>query len=110
MAELWYRYYDYRTAAPVDEYDEIYGASSAAIGLQKFGVTRHTPKGVWIDYHGNPRDEKFILTAANKRFACPTKEEALKSFLARKKRQLSILTNQADHVREIIIAIQELNQ
>jgi len=47
-------------------------------------------------------DKKFVLTGATKRFACPTKEEALKSFKARKRRQISILEAQAKHAREAL--------
>lgn len=77
--EIYYRYED-------SAYD-----GSVRIYLREFRVVRHTPKGVWIDAWGRNR---FILVGARKSFAHPTPEEAKKSFLARKQRQISILTYQ----------------
>ena len=57
----------------------------------KYDVKKTTPKGVWI-YAG--LDKKFVLLSARKKFAHPTKEEALDSFIARKKRQMSIVRYQ----------------
>jgi hypothetical protein len=59
--------------------------------LTKYQVLRKTPRGVWIDTYGQ---EKFVLLDAHKRYVCPTPEEAMVSFIARKKRQIRILTMQ----------------
>ena len=97
MTEHWYRYRDYRSGGGED-YDGSY--SRAEIVCDKFRVLKHTPKGVQLEYeHHKPR---FVLLDARKRFACPTEEEAMVSFLARKKRQLSILKAQAKHVEEVL--------
>lgn len=91
-AETWYRYHDWRTG---DEW-----GSSATVSCQEFRVEKHTPKGVQL-YMGY-KQTRFVLKAARKRFACPTKDEAMDSFRARKKRQLSILRARADHVEEVL--------
>jgi hypothetical protein len=57
----------------------------------EFKVLSKTEHGVWIDVYGNKR---FVNLDARKRYACPTVQEALESFQARKKRQIRILTRQ----------------
>ena len=84
----WYRYIETTECAFNDDGDFI-TSSSLKLGLLCFRVQKTTPKGVWIlAEHGNNR---FVLRDARKRFACPTKEEALASFIARKERQQHIL-------------------
>lgn len=76
--EVWYRYY--------------YSSSEDRVRvlLEEFQVLRQTQKGVWIAlYPGHTG--KFVLRDATKRYACPTKEEALTSFIARKTKQLRIM-------------------
>lgn len=53
-----------------------------------YPIIKRTKCGAWIDYWGS---KKFVNLEARKRFACLTAEEALKSFQARKRRQISIL-------------------
>lgn len=60
--------------------------------LEKWPVFKETPKGVWLGAAGGPK--KFVNTSWKKRFACPSIEEALQSFIARKRRQISILDHQ----------------
>lgn len=102
MTEYWYRYEDHRTAPPLDEWDQPVGRGEVHIGQLRYEVLRHTPKGVWIRYVTMFNDERFVLRDARKRFACPTVEEAQISFMARKKKQLSILTVRAQDVRDAV--------
>jgi GR25 family glycosyltransferase involved in LPS biosynthesis len=67
-------------------------ALSMRLYLHTYRVLKHTPCGCWIDLRMNMR--KFINLTANKKWACPTLEEAMESFMARKKRQVHILRNQ----------------
>ncbi len=98
--EYWYRFEDFGTAPPLDEFERPIDEGGIIIHLRKLRVTKHTPKGVrlylWHD------ESKFVLAGARKRFACPTIEEAKESFLARKKKQLSIIEHQASYVRAVI--------
>ncbi len=57
----------------------------------EFKVLSNTEHGVWIDVYGHKR---FVNLGSRKRYACPTVEEALESYQARKKRQIRILTRQ----------------
>ncbi len=103
MTKYWYRYEDRHTAPPLDEYDQPIGRGDVHIDLLKLVVLRHTPKGVWIRYFTVFKDERFVLTDARKRFACPTVREARVSFLARKKKQLSIHSARAQDVRDAVV-------
>ena len=93
----WYRFIDYATAAGCDEDgDPIPGATGVEILLKKYKVLSETPKGVWVqddrffieDRNSVPR--RWVRRDARKRFACPTIEEAMESFIARKQRQAGI--------------------
>jgi hypothetical protein len=61
--------------------------------LEEYPVIRRTPKGVWVD---DLVRERFVLLSAVKKFAYPTKEEALESFKARKGRYIRILKNRLE--------------
>jgi hypothetical protein len=96
--EIWYRYVDVAYAAPTDEFGESrHSRGSIEIQLREYSVIRHTAKGVWLDMSlgggwsivGQP-DQRFVLNDARRRFACPTREEALASFVARKRAQIRI--------------------
>ncbi len=91
--EHWYRFEDQIWI----DYD---GVRNVSVYLTKFVVTKHTLKGVWLEY-GFEKD-KFVLKNSRKRFACPTVEEAKISFLARKQSQLCILEAQVAGVRMIL--------
>lgn len=96
MPEHWYRYEDRLYSRGEGEPSEL------RVTLRMYEVIKTTPKGVWLMSFGPNR---FVLKDARKRFACPTIEEAKASFIARKKRQISIYTarvHQAEHaVRKI---------
>lgn len=85
MIDKLYRYEDIRYAPPVDEFERPIGEGTLSVELRTYIVRKHTPCGVWID-------GRFVNLKANKRFACPTMEEAKESFIARKKRQIRILS------------------
>ena len=77
--------------------------------LETYPVVKHTLCCTVITYNGKP---KYItnhranmwgrLVPTKKRFAYPTKEEALVAFKARKRRQLKILTGQVEQVKHIL--------
>jgi hypothetical protein len=78
--------------------------------FETFEVRRTTKRGVWLksEYDSEfdmskkrANNWRFVLFDARKRYACPTKHEALVSFVARKKRQISILSSQMERARKI---------
>jgi hypothetical protein len=87
-SNTWYRYEDTRTTNGIHVY------------LREFNVVRYTPQGAWIEQYGHGR---FVLRNSRKRYACPSKEEALESFRARKKRQIKILTSQLERAKLALI-------
>lgn len=91
VGDTWYRYEDIRYASFDDDGDR-YGDGRVTVNVQTFTVEKITPKGVWINIGGDQR--RFILTNARKKFAHPNKDAALLSFVARKERQISILSAQ----------------
>lgn len=100
---LWYRFEDKQYAAPLDEWGYTQGKGQIKVECRTFKVVRHTPKGVWLAAHIGPwtsREERFVLNGARKKYAHPTKAEAIESFLARKQAQLRIYTARADRARQ----------
>lgn len=91
--DIWYRLEDvhYAGGGGYDERGEpIRGEGYVDVIVHTYRV-KHTPKGVWLLGAGRyGRPDRFVRRDANKRFACPTMEEAKESFIARKKRQASI--------------------
>lgn len=91
MTEYYYRYHEV-----------LYTENKVLVLVMKFNVIKHTPKGVWIEEHFEKK--RFVLKDAKKKFACETEEEALKSFRARKQRQIKILKNRLRIARAALIA------
>ncbi len=105
--EIWYRYNDVHYAPPLDELYRPCGKGQVKLELREFKVLRHTPKGVWLVYligtwTGGEEDKRFVLRDSRKRYACPTKEEALVSYTARKKSQVSKLRAQLSSAEEAL--------
>lgn len=92
--EVWYRY-EGRRYGYVDEHGDI-SSSGVDITLHEYQVKVHTPKGVRLV------DGRVILNESRKKFACPTKELVLESFLARKDRHRRILEAQLAEVNKLI--------
>lgn len=96
VGDTWYRYEERRYGV-ANEFDDLVG-SYVQLELIELTVTKLTPKGVWLTRFMTPR---FVLLAANKRYAQPTKQAALESILARKARQIRILESQTKQAREV---------
>lgn len=102
--EYLYRFENHNVSNGYDEYDNPYPGHTVALYCSKYEILKHTPKGEWIVLYwdGYIFDgtivpvKRFVLRNAHKRFACPTKEEALDSFISRKKRQIRILTGKIE--------------
>lgn len=75
-----------------------FDAECVRVRLVEYQVHKETPEGYWIDddrrnWFG-PR--RWISKTARRRFAHETKEAAIRSFIARKKRQIKILNFQLE--------------
>jgi hypothetical protein len=108
MTDVWYRYEDHLVSTGYDYERDCSSGSRVEVRLLEFVVLKTTPKGVWLDM-GSARwdaaDKKFVLRDARKRYACPTKEEARASFIARKKAQIRIHEARVAGAKEALEAI-----
>lgn len=68
------------------------------IYFEVYPIVKHTRCGVWISVDGI---DKFVLNCARKKFAYPTKKEALNSLTLRTGRRISILERQLELSRQI---------
>lgn len=87
MIKHLYRFHDVATSLGTQVY------------LETYDILRHTPQGAWIKVHGV---EKFVRLTARKCYACPTLEEAKKSFLARKASQIKICSSQLRRAQQAL--------
>lgn len=114
IGDIWFRIEDHRVGTGyVDVYgDYVSTGTEGRARLRYFRVERETPKGVWLrqiygetyepdDFISSDRP-RFVLRESNKRYACPTKEEALASFEARKRKHTHILATRIDLINESV--------
>jgi len=83
------------------------------ISLEYWRVISHTPCGYWIRQvfsendpasmlFNDPANKRYMRSKAARRFAWPTKREAIYSFMRRKARQIEHLTNQLDFAKRAL--------
>jgi hypothetical protein len=101
--EYLYRFDSFLSSSIEDSEYGHHVTSIVEVCLFRYEILRKTPKGVWI--YLNFGDEKFVLSNARKRYACPTIEEAKESFKARKSKEIKILQARIDHAKEAITII-----
>jgi hypothetical protein len=96
--------------------DSLYGTGDPEVGdwgthveidLREYCVVKVTPKGCWINYW--PEKSKFVLSGTNKKYAAPTKQLAMWSFMARKRKQKKILEAQLLRVNSAIRRADQMN-
>lgn len=75
-----------------------------SLTLCEFRVVKETPCGVQIEIW--PGKNRFVNKYSRKKYACPSKEEALESYRARKRRQVSILKAQLKRA-ELALSLEE---
>jgi hypothetical protein len=99
MEETWFRFEDKLFSSGIDEFGQPYGPPYLTVQVQCLAVAKVTPKGVRLC------TGRFVLREGRKRWACPTLEEALQSFIARKKAQRRIYlaaVNRADRALSMV--------
>lgn len=111
MIDYLYRYED-RTYGVLNEWEEISG-SYVKVEESKYRVFSETQCGYWIIIYAfdldSKKNRKWVSKIAKKRFAYPTKIQAMISFKARKERQIKILTNQLENAKKSLVIINRWN-
>ncbi len=77
----------YSYTADADAEREVFGTTNPRLEMQWWSVKHRTPKGARLNIG------TFVNLTATKRWACNTQAEALESFMARKRKQISILSH-----------------
>lgn len=97
----------------VHDYDGELVASKEAnpkVELEEFVMIRETAKGYWIAvdflYKDMKQLQKWVSKTSKRRYAYPTKEEAMQNFITRTKRRAQILQHQLDSCK-IALAISD---
>ena len=86
--------YDYHNTAEIDRWGDLTSPRfpNANIYLHEYDLIKETPKGYWIGWR-IPSNEKFkwISKTSKKKYAYPTKEEALENLRLRTEVRKKIL-------------------
>lgn len=90
VGDMFYRFENHVVSAGVDEFDESLGSRMELYCIQ-YQVVKVTEKGARIT---DCEIERPVLDHYINKYAYPTKVEALLGFIARKRRQQSILNRQ----------------
>lgn len=90
--------YELRNYASLDEFGDVAGHHTS-VNLSTYHLIKETPKGYWIGFGGpfiswKSDWKKWVSKTSRKRFAYPTKEEALHGFIKRTERRKKILQSQ----------------
>ncbi len=86
---------------PTDERITLYRYDGANINgvysPAEYTVIKQTEEGYWFNYYGGA---KWTSRIATRRFAYPTKKEAMVSYKKRKQRQILLLERQLSNAKE----------
>ena len=92
------KFYRYEIIELMPNHSDSFKDVEVEIIEKTYHMIRETPKGYWI--HPNKylpfpdKNSKWVSKTAKKRFAYPTKAEAMQNFKARTKRRIWILEDQ----------------
>jgi len=116
--QSFYRYEAVQYASSFD-HDGIYyesPISNIKVELRQLNLFKETQKGYWIGY-GSPVGSNWrgkshwVSKTSKKRFAYPTKEEALENFIKRTECRMRILSQQINVCKTSIdLAKQKINK
>lgn len=79
---------------------------SYKIVLKEYQIIKKTPKGYWI--RQNQYFKKWVNNDCARRFAYPTKNDALFHFKKRKEKHLKILSSQLEMVNQLLNQIDKV--
>lgn len=96
--KIYYRYECYRYSVCVNPERELYGISRVRLQLQEYPLRSKTSKGVWIGILGGK--DRWVSNISKKRFAHPTKEEALEAYRLRKQSYVNHCVKRLTNAKE----------
>lgn len=100
-----YRYNYYEEGSVYDEEPfSLKRYPNVKIHLALFYLVKETEKGYWIRHqYDSINFKRWVSKTAKKRFAYPTKEEALNNLIIRTKRRLDYLEHDINACRKVLI-------
>lgn len=93
-------------------YETVRNDYGPFIRLNKYNLHKETPKGYWIGY-GSLREgqlrshSKWVSKTGKKRYAYPTREEALVNYIKRCEIRTAILSTQLSDMHHILRMIEK---
>lgn len=106
--------YELETSVSIGDDNSVLRFRDIQLNLNKYNLHKETPKGYWIGYGYNEVGSlrsysKWIPKVSKKRYAYPTKEEALINYMKRTEKRIKILeSNLYDCKRGIELANEKL--
>ena len=97
-------------------YEEVQLFSGVTLTLRVYNLIKETPCGYWISKYScdsiflQSVRKRWVSKTSRKRFAYPTKEEAMINFKARKRRQIALLTGQLDQAKDALMIAENGNK
>ena len=98
--------YTLHSYGSLDEFENV-TSTYRRLELATYPLIRETPKGYWI---GNEYSKRWVSKTARKRFAYPTTEQALDSYILRTKRCISILKARTDEAEEGLYIAEQMQK
>lgn len=84
-------------------YEDVNFTYRITIKERKFEVLKETLCGYWIEkWPGARKHKRWVSSTAKKRYAYPTRKEAMINFKARKYRQKQLVEGQLKRVKDAI--------
>jgi len=97
-----YRYEDTLYSSGDYEYSKVY----VKVELREYDILKITPTGIRVGYSiFGDHPGRFVNLKAHKKYVCLTKEEALKSFIIRKEKQIRILTSKILYIKDALAQV-----
>lgn len=100
--DTFYRYEDL-----LEGWNYLFNIPKVKIVEYTYSLIKETPKGYWITnnsllFKNINFGKRWISKTAKKRYAYPTKEEAINGFIARKNRQVTILSRKLEQAKQAL--------
>jgi hypothetical protein len=100
--DVLYRCEAKRYSVVIDADADLYGVSAPRLEVTWWQVEHRTPKGAWAA-------GRFVLLTAYKKWAAETEAEAIRDFVARKRKQIRILAAQLQSAERELALTQPKN-